>query len=288
MSEPAPVTVVVPTIGRSELLGRCLGSLSECRPPAAEILVVDQSGDPAVVEGVGRFAAIGARIVSCEGLGTARARNLGLREASSTIVLFTDDDCTVDTGWVGAAAELVAAARDQAPAMITGRVLPRGDPERVPSTKEDTEPQDHTGGIDIGALYSNNMAVERSALLDFGGFDERFGAVAEDVDLCYRWLRAGGTLRYEPGIVVWHHDWRTDAQLDTLYRGYWRGMGVFYAKHLHHPDPVVLRLLGRSLFHIVRATVRRTIKGRERARSGPPGLARAFLAGLAGRWRSFG
>jgi GT2 family glycosyltransferase len=240
-----------------------------------------------VSQAVANFAGAGARTVPCDGRGTSRARNLGLQEASSDVVLFTDDDCTVAKSWVGAAFALMSDAAGRAPAMLTGRVLPFGDPERIPSVKEDVRPHDYTGGTDIGALYSNNMAVERAALLAAGGFDERFGAVAEDVDLCYRWLRAGQRLRYEPSVVVWHHDWRTHAELEKLYRGYWRGTGVFFAKHLHRPDRVVLRLFALSLFRILRGTVRRIVKGRGQTPSSPRGLGREFAGGLVRSWHVF-
>ena len=47
------VSVVVPTIGRVEQLRVCLGSLARCEPRADEVLVADQSGDPAVADLVG-------------------------------------------------------------------------------------------------------------------------------------------------------------------------------------------------------------------------------------------
>jgi glycosyltransferase involved in cell wall biosynthesis len=43
-----PLSVVLPTIGRAELLVACLASIAACEPGAAEIIVVDQSGDQAV------------------------------------------------------------------------------------------------------------------------------------------------------------------------------------------------------------------------------------------------
>ena len=284
--EQVPVSVIVPTIGRVGLLEQCLGSLAECRPRPAEILVVDQSRD-GVADAVAKFGAAGARTVRCDGGGTSRARNRGLREARFDIVLFTDDDCTVAASWVGDGWSVMADFPSHVLGMVTGRVLPFGDPERIPSVKDDAVPRDYTGGTNIGALFSSNMAVGRPAVLAAGGFDERFGAVAEDLDLCYRWLRAGHSLRYEPSLVVRHHDWRTDAQLEQLYRGYWRGTGVFFAKHLHRPDAVVLRLFALSVFRIFRGTVRRIVKGKARARSTPRGLGREFLAGLVGSWRVF-
>ena len=40
-------------------------------------------------------------------------------------------------------------------------------------------------------LYTQSMALHRSQLLKFGGFDERIQPSAEDNDLSYCWLRAG-------------------------------------------------------------------------------------------------
>ena len=135
--------------------------------------------------------------------------NVGLAQAGHPVVLVpTHDDCRVDASWVGVAYGLMAEDPD---GIVTGRVLPLGDPARVPSTRDDPQARDYTGGTNIGALYPSNMAVRRSAIVAAGGFDERFGAVAEDLDLCYRWLRAGHSLRYEPSLVVMHDDWRTDA-----------------------------------------------------------------------------
>src|SRR4051812_3752660 len=97
----APVSVVVPTVGRRELLRACLRSIHECDPHADEVLVVDQSGDPTLSELVGP-----ARLIRCDGSGVARAVNLGLEAASHPVVLITHDDCTVGREWVGAGATL--------------------------------------------------------------------------------------------------------------------------------------------------------------------------------------
>ena len=76
------------------------------------------------------------------------------------------------------------------------------------------------------------MALRRSVVLEFGGFDGSICPSAEDNDFSYRWLRAGRHIRYEPDFVVWHHDWRTREQLERLYVGYGIGQGMVYGKHL--------------------------------------------------------
>ena len=71
----APVTVVLPTIGRPQLIRQCLESLAHCDPPADEILVVDSSDDEAVAEVVRAFAPPARRIhCPARGLGTRSQR----------------------------------------------------------------------------------------------------------------------------------------------------------------------------------------------------------------------
>ena len=124
------------------------------------------------------------------GLGVARARNDGLRAAANDVVLVTDDDCTVPADWASTGWRLATAHPG---AIVTGRVLPVGDPRAVPSTKDDPLPRDLSGERRGGWLFGNNMVLPRIAVLELGGFDERFGPeeAAEDNEFCYRWLQGG-------------------------------------------------------------------------------------------------
>jgi GT2 family glycosyltransferase len=249
------------------------------------VLVVDQSDSPEVGAVVDEFAPAGAKLVSCEGRGISVGMNLGLRRAAHDIVLVTHDDCTVERSWIGAAARLMAEDPEM---IVTGRVLPAGsDPLGVPSTKDVPVPHDFTGEISSGALYPNNMALHGSRVLAFGGFDERFKGAAEDNDLSYRWLRAGRRLRYEPELVVWHHDWRTHDELERLYVDYWRWQGIFYAKHLRRRDLTMIRFIGRDLRSGARAMAVRIVRGRPRWSDWRRGLLRGLPVGLAEGWRLF-
>jgi GT2 family glycosyltransferase len=286
MAEVLPASVVVPTLGRPLRLISALESLAACRPGAAEIIVVDQSGDQAVADLVDRFASSGARLVPCQGRGVSKGRNLGLREAANELVLITDDDCTVDPNWVAVA---WSAARDGAN-IVTGRVLPVGDPIAVPSTIDDTEPHDYTGRLQGGLLFPNNMALPRSAVLAMeGGFDERFGPdeFAEDNEFCYRWLKAGKTILYDPSLVVFHHDWREPEQLERLYVQYARGEGFFYAKHLRRGDLRMLRFVARSLISALRGLAASAVNGRERWTDPRRALLTGMPRGFWDGWRTF-
>jgi GT2 family glycosyltransferase len=279
---PAPVSVLVPTVGREGLLERCLASVLACDPPAAEVLVVDQSGAGDVTALVERLGSP-VRRVPCDGRGTARAMNVGLAAATHDTVLVTHDDCTVESDWVGRGAALAAAHPG---AILTGRVLPPEGSPYVPSTKSDPQPHDYTGQVTSGLLYPANMVASRSALQAIGGFDERPGLlVAEDNDLCYRWLADGRPLRYEPELVVWHHDWRTPEQLVRTHVAYARAQGAFYAKHLHAGDRRVLPMLRWDLRHGVRSIVVGRVRRTPRWQDPYREMVGSLLRGVAAGWR---
>ena len=264
-------SVIIPTIGRPDSLRRLLGSLARCDPKATEIVVVDQSVGGEVAAVVEEFASIGARRVSAERLGVGHARNVGLRAARHEIALITDDDCVVAENWVAEGWRLAAQYRDD---LVTGAVLPGEDSPMAVATNEDPEPHDYTGENVCHALFSGNMVAGRSDLLAFGGFDERL-PTAEDNDLCFRWLRAGRSLRYEPSLRVWHHDTRTPDQLRRRYREYWRGQGAFYGKHLRRGDRHAWWLLRAHLRNSARRPVEASVE-----RSGAPSGYHGFITGL--------
>jgi len=281
------VTVVIPTIGRVELLRACLTSLAACRPAPDEMLVVDQSHDPEVAALVTQFAGAGARLVPSFGRGVAKGRNDGLRAAANEIVLITDDDCTVAPDWIEQTWRQMGADPRK---IVTGRVLPVGDPDAVPSTIDDPEPHDYTGAPRTGALFPNNVALPRSMVLALGGFDERFSPTefAEDNEFCYRWLKAGNRLLYEPSLTVWHHDWRTPDQLERLYVTYARGEGFLYAKHLRQRDLRMLRFIARDLYWALRATGSAVVKRRPRWTDPRRATFRGLPAGFLLGWRVYG
>ena len=281
-----PLSVAIPTIGRLAPLRQCLESLAACEPGAAEILVVDQSRDPAVAHLVAEFASARARHVPCTGRGPATGRNTALRETQHEFVAMTDDDCTVAADWVETAWRLMSSDAER---IVTGRVLPVGDPRAVPSTNEDETPRDFTGEPRADALFSNNMVLNRSLTLAEGGFDERFGPEigAEDNDLCYRWLKAGRRLHFEPALVVWHHDWRTPAELERVYLRYMRGEGFLYAKHLREGDLRILRYVGRDLVWALRGYAAAVVKRRARWTDPRRAIVRGLPSGLWQGWHVF-
>jgi GT2 family glycosyltransferase len=159
----------------------------------------------------------------------------------------------------------------------------------VPSTIEETGPRNLTGALRRGFLFSNNMVLPRTAALELGGFDERFGPeeVAEDNEFCYRWLKTGKDLFYEPDLVVRHHDWRPPEELERLYVRYARGEGFFYAKHLRGGDLGMLVFIVRDLAWGLRSLVSAAVKRREAWTDSRRGILRGLPGGLVRGWQVF-
>lgn len=278
----APVSVVLPTIGRPELIRACLDSLAACKPRAEEIIIVDSSNDEAVADVAADFATAGACRIQCRTLGIGEAFNLGLREARHEVVLLTNDDCTVEPEWVERG--LRHASRD-VHTLVTGRVRPRGDPSVVPSTIDDPAEREYSGEAAF-VLYTQSMALHKSVVLELGGFDSRIQPTAEDNDLSYRWLRAGFRIRYEPDFVVWHHDWRSREQLKRLYMDYGIGQGMVYGKHLRRGDVLMVRYVLSAVFAGTRGMVARVVRRHPVSHVDPRlGFLRGLPIGFVRGWR---
>ena len=234
------LTVIIPTLGRVELLTQCLRSIGSNDTFPSEVLISDQSGGQSVHRLCEEFPELNIRVIACPGRGVAKNRNFALKQCKTELALITDDDCIVSEDWVHEGAK---ALRDIPNGMVTGKVLPGGDdPDAVPSTMTRDHPVDFTGKIEHGALYPNNMGIYCNAALESGGFDERKGLLfSEDLDFSYRWLKAGRPLRYVPEMAVIHADWRSPKELVKLYKRYARYAGRFYGKHVGKGDFSILR-----------------------------------------------
>ena len=228
------VTVAICTRDRAADLSRCLDAIDALSPPPDEIIVVDNaSRDDAVRAAVDQHPR--ARYVSEPHAGLDRARNRSIAEAHGDIVAFTDDDVVVDAAWVGALRS--AFADDPAVQAVTGLVMPleletpaqvlferyggfgRGFTRRfyyVDRRSGERAARLHggTGKFGTGA----NMAFRRTLFAEIGLFDPALdvGTVTNgggDLDMFFRVLQAGHTLRYEPAAIVWHRHRRSYAEL---------------------------------------------------------------------------
>ena len=238
-----PVSLVLCTRNRPELLADTLRSILAGEEVPAEIVVIDQSDVPcdglAEMRG-GRPCEI--RHVPVRSVGLGRARNAGIRAARHDLIAFIDDDMWVDPRWWGSLLRALLAAGPRS--VVTGQVR-AAEPEVpggiAPSTMLGDERIVYEGRIGRDVLAAGNMALHRRAVEAAGLFDERLGAGArfpasEDNDFGFRLLEAGYRIVYEPGALLYHRAWRTKRDFVRLRWCYGRGQGGYYAKHFAPGD----------------------------------------------------
>ena len=201
LADPPPLTVIVPVRDDTEGLDRLLATVG--RPT---VVVDDGSVNGAEVAAVA--ARHGARLVRRDTSGgPGVARMAGLAVVDTEFVVFVDSDVTLPSGWWPL---LAAHLRDDAVVAVAPRVASVAGPSLRERYEEVHSP------LDLGSAAANvgpgravayvptaAIAVRRSALETVGGFDPSL-RVGEDVDLIWRLVAEGGTVRYAPEIVVRH------------------------------------------------------------------------------------
>lgn len=255
MSRP-PLSVVVPTRNRPDMLTRALDSVRATLGPDDELIVVDSaSDDPDATAAVAESR--GARVVRCSRKGETVARNAGWRAATHEFVAYCDDDVWVDAGW----ADAFARALDEHPdaAFVTGRIdVPPGQEVvgLAVSILDRPEPMSYDARTPGLLGHAASMAVRRSAVAAIGGFDELLGAGARfeagpEGDLFDRLFAAGWSGRYEPAARAWHDQWRRRLRVIVrLDYGYGKGSGARLAKLARAGDRRRFRLVAAEyLWH---------------------------------------
>ncbi len=232
MAAAPEVTVVVPTHARPLRLLYLLDALAEQTLDRRRWqAVIVYSGDPLtgrVLEGHALIRDGTARTIVAGPGSTSPAarRNLGWREARSTLVAFTDDDCRPEPGWLEA---YVEAARENAGAVLQGRTV--ADPAEAHVLT--ANPDARTLVVDPPTEWGQtaNMAYPRDVLERAGGFDEGFpGPGGEDADLLIR-AKEAGALHVPVETAVNRHA-VFDLDLPARIRNARRWAGVVYLAKL--------------------------------------------------------
>jgi GT2 family glycosyltransferase len=200
---PRPkISVVICSYNGARTIRRALESVRKLDYPDYEVIVVDDGSTDATAEIVAEYGVRQIQLGRNRGL--ANARNVGMEAADGEIVAYLDDDAYPDTQWLSFLADGFAAAPHAA--MGGPNVPPRdagfvadcissapGGPAHVLLSDDRAE---HLPGC--------NLAIRKDALQAIGGFDPRFRAAGDDVDVCWRLQEAGWTLGFRPAAMVWH------------------------------------------------------------------------------------
>jgi len=254
LSPDAPkkrLSLVVPTVGRSELLLPCLEALRADAGPEAEILVVAQ-GEAAERD----FGAAPSRVIRRpERLGFTVANNLGFLETSGEYVGTINDDAVVEPGFCARLCALLD--ENSRAAAVQGLNVMAQDEDRVDGggmgfnrwwqalqigigkevTEMPREPCEIFGASATAVIY-RRAALEQVALPGGQFFAEKLYTYYEDVELAVRLRRAGFEAWLEPQARARHAG---SASLSTLR---FAGRTLIHGNRL----PVVASLLGKAFW----------------------------------------
>jgi glycosyltransferase involved in cell wall biosynthesis len=246
------ISVILCTVDRGHRLNACFDALAESAAVSSaplELIVVDNGSvddTRAVVARWSQASKLPIRYLLEHRRGLSRARNAGIAAARYPILAFTDDDCLVASGWVGA---IATGFQDAGVDVLGGRVTLHNPSDRPVGIRPSESPATIDDLNGVWHLIGCNMAMRRSVFTTLGRFDERLGAgsaaqSAEDVDMFYRCLQRGMTVRFSPDMHVRHaHGRRSDADVASLGSGYVRGRGAFYAKYAVRGDLAIIKRL---------------------------------------------
>lgn len=169
------VSVVICTCNRPDELRKCLQAICQLHPAPDEVLVIDNSAGDRETERATRE--VGARYVTEPLPGLSRARNRGLAESRSAIIVYVDDDAVPTEHWLE---HLIAPFADPDVAAVTGETVPSesdaaGRSHEPPRRLCNQDPCWFEiaafGGLGIGA----NMALRKSSCTGWQVFNERLG-----------------------------------------------------------------------------------------------------------------
>ncbi len=207
------VSVVIPNWNGRGWLESCLASLAAQKLTPAEVIVVDNGSTDGSVDYLRDSHPQVAVLALDRNTGFAHAANLGVDRAGNDLVALINADVVLEPDWLlrlalaladdpsaaSAACKMVSLA-DPSTIYDAGDVLRRDGAceQRGRFTRDDGRfdaPGEVFGACAGAAMY------RRCAIRPEGGFDERYFAYLEDVDLALRLRLAGWRCLYVPAVA---------------------------------------------------------------------------------------
>jgi GT2 family glycosyltransferase len=219
VSEDPSVAVVIPSWNSLELLPRCLASLAD-QGEGVELLVVDNGSTDGSLAYLEREGV--PHLALPRNVGFAAAVNLGAARVAAAAVLALNADTVLESGAVAALRAALAADDslggvqprilqldgagapvDAALLYSAGQALTR-DGRAVETGAGQAQRPEYLAPAEIFGVCGAACLLRRELFDRLGGYDERYFAFYEDVDLNVRARIAGWRFGYVPEAVVWH------------------------------------------------------------------------------------
>lgn len=239
-------------------------------PLVNELVLVDNGSEPGDAANLRDIAAAEPRLRLLQGhgnIGFARGCNLGALSAKGRHLVILNPDAYLRPGCIGA---LIQGAQGFAsPCIVGARVLNTDGSEQRGARRGEVTPlstllslsglarlspalrrfEIHrddeavpNGPIAVPTISGSCFQVSAEDFRALGGFDERFFLHVEDIDLCWRARRMGGSVVFQPRAEALHegstsHSPRLNVELHKA-----RGLIRYFLKRADNPAEVLLAL----------------------------------------------
>ncbi len=191
----SPLFSVIIPMYRGDYIEKIIGKLNQQTYRDFEVIIVDSGKERR--EAIRSLCNFRLKYIFKSDIGAARARNVGIQNASGKIVAFTDDDCQPDPDWLENAGKYF---EDYAIAGLEGSIYTDedkiNDPKyRIVSNK----------GIEGIGFMTANLFIRLNILKMIEGFDVRFDKphFREDTDLAWR-AQKHGKIPFGKDVRVFH------------------------------------------------------------------------------------
>lgn len=207
------ISVVIGTYNRPGQLEIAVRSILANEHNSFELVIVDQNVEELTAD-YSRDPRV--KILRMAPQGISAARNAGTKAAEGELIVFTDDDCEVNKGWLSEI-EHTFGRYPEAGLILGSVVAGRHDQSKgfIPTClRVEEKLNGQLGDFAELEVMAACLAIRKRAWQELGGFWEEIGAgrsvrAGEDYDLVLRALQAGISVMECPGVEVVHHGFRT-------------------------------------------------------------------------------
>jgi GT2 family glycosyltransferase len=213
------VAVVIPSWNSARLLPRCVGSLRD-QGVGVELMVVDNGSSDGSVAYLEREGI--AHVALTRNTGFAAAVNLGVSRTEAAAILVLNADTELEPKCAGRLLGALEAEpslggvqprilqlEDRETPVAAARLYSAGqaltaDGRALETGAGEQQRPELLARSEVFGVCGAACLLRRELFSELGGYDERYFAFYEDVDLNVRARLAGWRFEYVPEAVVWH------------------------------------------------------------------------------------
>jgi GT2 family glycosyltransferase len=213
------VSIITVNYKQQEVTLALLESIRKISYPNYEVVVVDNGSNDGSAECIAQAAPWVKLVASSSNLGFAGGNNLGLAQATGTLLLFINNDVEVAPDFLE---PLVAAIQQPNVGMVSPKILFYYNPNtiqyagstplnyltmrnRAIGFAEEDKGQ-HDKPTTTAFAHGAAMLVARSVIDKVGPMYDGYFLYYEELDWCERIRKAGYTIMYEPRSVIFHKE----------------------------------------------------------------------------------